>query len=90
MSKKFSSPYDVLLHPYVTEKTMVSMERENRMEFLVNMKATKPDIKWAFEKMFDAQVLQVNVKIKPDGKHAILKLDPEVSAEEIGMRIGVF
>ena len=25
-----------------------------------------------------------------DGKHAIIKLAPEFSAEEIGMRIGVF
>ncbi len=88
--QKFRSPYDVLLHPFVTEKTMIQMERENKLEFLVNRRAAKGDIKWAFEKMFETTVVKVNVKIKKDGKHAILRVGPEANAEEIGMRIGVF
>ncbi|MCD6461222.1 MAG: 50S ribosomal protein L23 [Thermoplasmata archaeon] len=86
----FRSPYEVILHPFVTEKTLFQMERENKLEFVVHLKATKRDIKWAFEKMFDSPVEKVNVKIKKDGKHAVIKLKDTVSAEEIGMRIGVF
>jgi len=87
---KFDSPYTVLLHPYLTEKTLSHMDRENKLEFVVNKKATKSDIAKAFEDVFEAKVDSVNVKICKDGKHAIIRLADEYSAEEIGMRIGIF
>jgi len=88
----------IILHPYVTEKTMNSMSGTpsqdlkdgNRLEFVVRKDAKKPDIKKAFEERFEAKVDKINVKIMRDGKHAIIKLKPEYSAEEIGMRIGIF
>ena len=88
----------VIMHPYVTEKTMNSMSGTpsqdlkdgNRLEFVVRMDSTKPDIKKAFEEKFEAKVDKINIKIMRDGKHAIIKLRPEYSAEEIGMRIGIF
>lgn len=88
----------IILHPYVTEKTMNSMSGTpvqdlkdgNRLEFVVRKDATKPDIKKAFEERFEAKVDKINVKLMRDGKHAIIKLKPEYSAEEIGMRIGIF
>jgi len=36
------------------------------------------------------KVEKVNTFVRKDGKHAIIKLKPGFSAEEIGMRIGVF
>ena len=88
----------IILHPYVTEKTMNSMSGTpaqdlkdgNRLEFVVRKDATKPDIKKAFEEKFEAKVDKINVKLMRDGKHAIIKLKPGYSAEEIGMRIGIF
>jgi large subunit ribosomal protein L23 len=88
----------IILHPYVTEKTMNSMSGTpvqdlkdgNRLEFVVRKDATKPDIKRAFEERFEAKVDKINVKLMKDGKHAIIKLKPQYSAEEIGMRIGIF
>lgn len=88
----------IILHPYVTEKTMNSMSGTpnqdltdgNRLEFVVRKDATKTDIKKAFEDRFEAKVAKINIKIMRDGKHAIIKLKPEYSAEEIGMRIGIF
>lgn len=88
----------IILHPYVTEKTMNSMSGTpsqdlkdgNRLEFVVRKDARKPDIKKAFEERFEAKVDKINIKIMRDGKHAIIKLKPEYSAEEIGMRIGIF
>ena len=85
-----SSPYDILIHPYVTEKTMFQMERENKLEFLVRRKASKNDVKDAFEQLFEVKVVSVNTRILKDGKHATIKLHPDFSAEDIGMRIGVF
>lgn len=88
----------VLLHPYVTEKTMNAMSGTpaqdlkdgNRLEFIVRRDATKAEIKKAFEERFEAKVEKVNVKVMKDGKHAIIKLKEGYSAEEIGMRIGIF
>ena len=91
-------PHEILLHPYVTEKTLNLMSGTpnqestdgNRIEFLVRRQATKPQIRAAFEMQFEVKVAKVYTFIRKDGKHAIIKLKPEYSAEEIGMRIGVF
>ncbi len=91
-------PHDILLHPYVTEKTLNMLQGTpaqelkdgNRLEFLVHRDATKPEIKKAFEELFQAKVDRVNTFVRNDGKHAIIKLKTGFSAEEIGMRIGVF
>jgi large subunit ribosomal protein L23 len=89
--------YSVLIHPYVTEKSMNAMSGTakqklndgNRLEFIVRINATKIDIKKAFEKRFEAKVEKINVKIRSDGKHAIIKLKEGYSADDIGVRIGV-
>jgi len=88
----------IILHPYVTEKTMNSMSGTpaqdlkdgNRLEFIVRQDATKLDVKRAFEERFEAKVAKINIKLMKDGKHAIIKLKEGYSAEEIGMRIGIF
>jgi large subunit ribosomal protein L23 len=62
----------------------------NKLEFVVRKDATRPEIKKAFEERFEAKVAKVNVRHMKDGKHAIIKLKEGYSAEEIGMRIGIF
>lgn len=85
------SPYDIVIHPYVTEKTMAGMEKENKLEFIVRRDATKQAVAWAVEKLFDAKVASVNTRIGQDGqKHAIVRFKPETKAEDVGMRIGIF
>jgi large subunit ribosomal protein L23 len=84
------NPFEFIFHPYVTEKTMNLMERLNRLEFVVARAATKQQIKIAFEKLYNAKVDKINTRILKDGKHAIIKLKSGYSAEEIGMRIGIF
>ena len=88
----------VLLHPYVTEKTMNQTSGTptqdfldgNKLGFIVSRDASKEEIKKAFEERFEAKVERVRTKISRHGKHAIIKLAEGYSAEEIGMRIGVF
>ena len=70
------SPHDILLHPYVTEKTLNLMENHNSLMFVVRQDSDKGQIKRAFEELF--------------GKQAIIKLNKEYNAEDIGMRIGIF
>lgn len=89
---------DVLLHPYVSEKTMNALlgtplqnhKDGNRIEFIVRRDATKPQIKAAFEKRFEVKVEKVNTMILKDGKHAIIKLTKNYSAEDLAMRVGIF
>lgn len=83
------NPHDIILHPFVTEKTM-ALGNENKLEFVVKRNCNKKQIKEAIEKLLEARVEKVNTMILKDGKHAIVKFTKEYSAEDIGMRIGVF
>lgn len=91
-------PRPVLLTPYVTEKSLnhmsgtpIQSNRDgNRLEFIVRRDANKPEIKEAFERRYEVKVAKVNTRIMKDGKHAIIKLTKDYSAEEVGMRIGIF
>jgi len=83
-------PYKIIYHPFVTEKTMNLMEKNNALEFVVKRSASKTQIKKAIEEMFDVKVKDVNTMITKIGKHAIVKFMPDVNAEDIGMRIGIF
>ena len=86
-----ASAYDVIIHPFVTEKTMAAMERDNKIEFLVHRSASKPAVKKAVEVLFDAKVDSVNIKIGRDGhKHAVVTFHPDTKAEDVGTRIGIF
>jgi large subunit ribosomal protein L23 len=85
-----SDPYNVVIHPVVSEKTMMLMDRNNSLEFLVRRESSKPEIKTAIERMFDCKVVAVNTRITKDGKRAIIKFGGDTTAEDIGMRIGVF
>lgn len=90
MSIKYDSPHEIIRYPYVTEKTMTLMEEENKLEFVVNLKANKHQIADAVEEIFEVKVDKVNTRIDKHGKRATVKFSSEHSAEEIGMRIGVF
>lgn len=46
------SPYEVILRPIVTEKSM-DLINENKYTFKVDKKANKPEIKKALEAIFD-------------------------------------
>ncbi len=89
---------DVLIRPFVTEKSTNHMtgtptqdfKDGNKIEFIVNRNADKQMIKTVFEERFEVKVEKVWTKIQKDGKHAIIKLADGYSAEDVGMRVGVF
>ena len=84
-------PYKVIVKPVVTEKAVSLIERENKLTFVVDRRATKGDIKRAVEAMFDVEVEKVNTLITMKGeKRAYVKLKPEYNASEIAARIGLF
>lgn len=83
-------PFKILKYPHLTEKSISLVEKENKIVFIVDRKATKKQIKEAFEKLFEVKVEKVNTLITPKGeKKAIIKLKPEYKAADIAARLGM-
>ncbi|RLE89333.1 MAG: 50S ribosomal protein L23 [Thermoprotei archaeon] len=83
-------PYKVIIRPVATEKAVNLVETNNTLTFIVDIKATKHQIKKAIEEIFGVKVLKVNTLITPRGeKKAYIKLSPEYSASEIAVRLGI-
>ena len=84
------TPYEVLKYPVVTEKSISIIETENKLVFIVDRRATKHDVKRAFEKLYKVKVEKVNIIITPKGeKKAVIKLKPEFKAADIAIRLGI-
>jgi large subunit ribosomal protein L23 len=78
-------------HPLVTEKAMNKMDFENKLEFVCDPVATKPEIKTEVQDRFDVRVTSVNTQNTMQGmKKATVTLHPDDDAQEIASRIGVF
>jgi len=83
-------PYDVILYPLMTEATSRMIETENKLVFIVNMKATKVDVGRAVEELYEVAVKRVNVLITPRGeKKAFVKLHPDHKASDVAIRLGI-
>ena len=81
-------PYDVIIRPRSKERALYLLE-ENKIDFNVVRKATKPQIRTAIEDLFKIKVSGVNTRIAKEGKIAIVKLSPEDSAEDLSNRLGI-
>ena len=76
------SPYDVIIKPIITEKTMASTE-EGKYTFVVAPDAEKPEIKAAAEKLFGVKVLSKVLSVNVanfDGKTKRLRTKPGKTA----------
>ncbi len=80
----------IILHAYVTEKSMDEMERQNKLEFVVDGRADRAQIRRAVEAIYQCKVVKVTTKTVRSGKIATVKFSKEYSAEDIGSRAGVF
>ncbi len=80
----------IILHAYVTEKSMDEMERQNKLEFVVDHRASRSEIKSAVEGLYQCKVAKITTKTVRTGKIATVRLAKEFSAEDIGSRAGVF
>jgi len=82
---------DVIRFPLVTEKAMNDMDFENKLQFIVDDGAAKPDVAEAVESQFDVAVESVNTQLTMKGqKKAIVRLSADDDAQEVASRIGVF
>ncbi|MGM0371905.1 MAG: 50S ribosomal protein L23 [Halobacteriota archaeon] len=82
---------DVIDHPLVTEKAMNAMDFDNKLQFVVDMDATKTAVRDEVEDRYDVSVLDVNTMITMNGtKKAIVTLSEDDDAQDVASRIGVF
>jgi large subunit ribosomal protein L23 len=74
----------------MTEAASLMVESENKLVFMVNLKATKIDVRKAIEELYEVKVEKVNLLITPDGeKKAFVKLHPDYKAADIAIKIGI-
>ncbi|MDD1699480.1 MAG: 50S ribosomal protein L23 [Methanoregula sp.] len=79
-----------LKYPFVTEKAMVLLENESKLQFLVSRQATKNQIKREIEKAFGQNVKSVRTIMTMHGeKKAVVSFENEKAAEEILSRLGI-
>ena len=90
------SPYEIVIRPLVTEASTQRAEKAApRYTFEVHPDATKPEIRWAIETIFNVKVTQVRTMVvkgkvkrvryragrRPDRKKAVVSLAPEQKLE---------
>jgi large subunit ribosomal protein L23 len=84
------SPQTIIKYPLSTEKSIRLMEAENKLVFVVDRKAKKPEIKKEIEQMFKVKVVNVNTLITPDGKkRAYVRFSNETPAIDIATKLGL-
>jgi len=80
----------IILYPLMTEATSRLIETENKLVFIVNVKADKKDIKRAVEELYQVKVRDVNVAITRKGeKKAFVRLEPEYDATDVAIKLGI-
>jgi large subunit ribosomal protein L23 len=74
----------------MTEISSRILETENKLVFIVDVRATKTDVKKAVEELYEVVVDKVNVVITPKGeKKAFVKLHPDYKAVDVAIKLGV-
>ena len=81
---------DVIYYPLMTESASLMVEKDNKLMFIVNLKAGKSDVKRAVEQLYEVKVDKVTVLITPQGeKKAFVKLKPEYKASDVAIKLGI-
>ena len=82
---------DVIRHPHITEKAMDDMDFQNKLQFIVDLNATKPEIAEAIAEQYDVTIESVNTQVTMNGtKKATVRLSEDDDAQDVASRIGVF
>jgi large subunit ribosomal protein L23 len=83
-------PNDVIMYPMMTEVASRILESENKLVFIVNLKASKTDVKRAVEELYEVRVEKVTVNVTHKGeKKAYVKLTPDFKAADVAIKLGI-
>jgi len=79
-----------LKHIVPSEKATKVIDSENKIQVIVDLRATKSEIKREVERVFETSVKSVRTMITFKGeKKAIIELEEEGKAKEIGTSLGI-
>ena len=79
-----------LKHIVPSEKATMMIDSENKLQFVVDLRARKDEIKAEMERVFETPVRSVRTMITFKGeKKAIIELEEEGKAKEIGTSLGI-
>lgn len=82
--------YKYVKYPLITEKSVLMVERENKIILIVDKKATKSLIKKIIREHFDLDVKKVNILVTPKGeKKAIVTFYNADDALRVATALGV-
>merc|ERR1719311_1702522 len=83
--------YAILKYPLTTESAMKKIEENNTLVFIVDVRASKVQIKEAIKKMYDPiDVSKINTLVRPDGqKKAYVHLTQDFDALDVANKIGI-
>jgi len=79
-----------LKHVVPSEKATKMIDSGNKIQLIVDLRATKSEIKREVERVFETPVKSVRTMITFKGeKKAIIELEEEGKAKEIGTSLGI-
>ena len=79
-----------VLYALTTEKAVGSIDKENKLTFIVDQKATKADVKKEVEQKFNVKVAAVNViRTLAGKKKASVKLTKAFKADDVAARLKI-
>ena len=80
----------IIKFPLSTEKAIRLIESENKILFVVDIKANKKEIKEAIEKKFKVKIEKINTLISTKGeKRAYVKLSYDTPAIDLATELGL-
>jgi len=83
-------PAEVICYPLMTESASLMVEKDNKLIFIINLKAGKSDVKRAVEQLYEVKVSKVSILVTPQGeKKAFVRLDPEYKASDVAIKLGI-
>lgn len=81
---------EVIKRVVITQDAVSLIEKENKLTFIVDARATKSDVARAVEELYGVKVQVVNTLITPRGeKKAYVKLAPEYKAADLAVELGI-
>jgi len=79
----------IILRPYVTEKTFALVENEQKVCFLVEKEATKPQIVEAVKTLYNEDAINIQTARTIYGKKAFVKFNSTDKARDLANKIGM-
>lgn len=88
--KQALDEYSILRFPLTTESAMKQIEGQNTLTFVVDVRASKPQIKAAVENVYQIKVAKVRTLIRPDNqKKAFVRLAADYDALDVASKINI-